>query len=154
MKRAGNLINKISEIDNLYLAFWKAKRGKSLKTEYINYENNLEENILLLQEQIIKGSLDIGNYHYFTIHDPKKRTICAASFPERVLHHAIMNVCHNVFEKHLIYHTYATRPNKGTHKAIAYAQKNVKKYSWFAKLDVRKYFDIIDHLILENLLSR
>ena len=154
MKCQAKLIGKITEIDNLYLAFWKAKRGKARKPECVIYENNLEENTLLLREQIISGDLDIGNYHYFTIHDPKKRTICASSFPERVLHHAIMNVCHNVFEKHFIYHTYATRPNKGTHKAIIYAQKNVQKYKWFAKLDVRKYFDSINHDIVKSELNK
>ena len=29
--------------------------------------------------------------------------ICVAEFSERVLHHALMNVCHNYFEKQLIY---------------------------------------------------
>lgn len=154
MKRQSNLFNKISEIDNLYLAFWKAKRGKALKEECVNYENNLEKNIFQLQKQLMSNNIDIGNYHYFTIHDPKKRTICAASFHERVLHHAIMNVCHNVFEEHLIYHTYATRPNKGTHKAINFAQKNIRKYKWFAKLDVRKYFDSINHEILKTALNK
>ncbi|RKX33869.1 MAG: hypothetical protein DRP64_20570, partial [Verrucomicrobia bacterium] len=35
----------------------------------------------------------VGHYTRFTIYDPKEREICAAAFPERVLHHALMNVC-------------------------------------------------------------
>ncbi len=154
MKPQNNLIEQIINIDNLYLAYWKAKRGKSLKTDCIVYENNLEPNLFALQNQIRNGKLDIGNYNYFKIIDPKERIICAASFPERVLHHAIMNVCHNAFEKHLIYHTYATRPKKGTHKAVVFAKKNVCKYNWYAKLDIRKYFDNINHKILQTSLKR
>lgn len=149
MKRQNNLIEQIINIDNLYFAYWKAKRGKALQTDCIVYENNLEQNIFALQNQIYSQKLDIGHYNYFKITDPKERIICAALFPERVLHHAIMNVCHNVFEKHLIYHTYATRPKKGTHKAVIFAQKNVRKYQWYAKLDIRKYFDNINHNVLQ-----
>lgn len=74
--------------------------------------------------------------------------ICAASFPERVLHHAIMNVCHPVFESFQIYDSYATRPGKGQYAALDRAKHYNKQYRWFCKLDVRKYFDSINHEIL------
>ena len=41
----------------------------------------------------------MGRYHRFVIHDPKERVIHAARFPERVLHHALMNVCEPLFER-------------------------------------------------------
>jgi len=153
MKRTGNLINNISELNNLQLAFWKSQRGKQSREEVINYRNNLQTNLLYLRKQILSGSIDVGNYHYFTIHDPKERTICAASFPERVLHHALINVCHPVFEKHQIYHSYATRIGKGTYKALARAKENQNKYKFYLKLDVRKYFDSISHKILYSKLE-
>jgi RNA-directed DNA polymerase len=154
MKRVGNLIEEIASYDNLYVAFCKASKSKRNKVEVLKYESNLDINIQLLQEQILSGNIDIGNYHYFTIYDPKERVICAASFPERVLHHAVMNICHPYFEKHLIYHTYATRIGKGTYAALDKAKEFVKRYSWYAKLDVRKYFDSISHDLLFQFLSR
>jgi hypothetical protein len=60
----------------------------------------------------------IGNYHFFEIRDPKVRTICASSFPERVLHHAVINVCGHVFDSYLIHDTYACRKDKGNLKAL------------------------------------
>ncbi|HNW90513.1 MAG TPA: RNA-directed DNA polymerase [Bacteroidales bacterium] len=154
MKRAGNLIDKISEIDNLYLAFYKAAKHKRAKIEVREYEQTLDHNLKILQQQLLSENVEIGNYHYFKINDPKERTICAASFPERVLHHAIMNICHPVFERQLIHHTYATRPGKGTYAALDKAKVYVKKFSWFAKLDVKKYFDSISHIVLKQKLLR
>lgn len=154
MKRANQLMNSISDLDNLYLAYWKSKKGKTLKKDFLEYSSNLDENLYQLQHELKTGNVTVGHYKYFTINDPKERIICAASFAERVLHHALMNVCHSIFEKHFIYHTYATRPNKGTHKAINYAKMQAKKYTFYAKLDVRKYFDSIDHTILIKALTR
>ncbi|GHT54420.1 hypothetical protein FACS189446_4020 [Bacteroidia bacterium] len=154
MKRTGNLIEKIQDLDNLYLAYFKAKRGKSGIRAVIDYEHNLDHHIATLQEQIQTGNISIGNYHYFTIRDPKLRLICAAGFHERVLHHAIMNICHVYFERHLIYDTYATRIDKGIYAALEKAKYAMKKYQYVGKLDFRKYFDSISHDVLKTQLRR
>ncbi|MCG2759807.1 MAG: RNA-directed DNA polymerase, partial [Candidatus Delongbacteria bacterium] len=107
-----------------------------------------------LREEILSGEIDCGNYHYFKIYDPKERNICAAEFKERVLHHAIMLQAHDTFEQYQIYDSYATRIDKGTHKAIDKAKKFNNKYDYFLKLDVRKYFDSIDHVILMKALEK
>ncbi|MDR2971002.1 MAG: RNA-directed DNA polymerase [Bacteroidales bacterium] len=153
MKRAGNLIEKIADCDNLYLAYYKASKGKQTKEEVLEYGRNLQVNILSLREQILSGNISVGNYHYFKIYDPKERLICAASFPERVLHHAIMNICHPYFEKTLIYDTYATRIDKGIYKALEKAKRAMNSYQYVAKLDFRKYFDSISHETLRQKLS-
>jgi RNA-directed DNA polymerase len=147
-KRAGNLMAKIVEPENLRLAFWKAARHKQGVEEVENFRNNLNENLLLLRQQLLDGSVPVGEYHYFTIFDPKERLICAASFRERVLHHAIMNICHPVFEDFQIYDSYATRPGKGQYAALDRARKFARTHHWYCKLDVRKYFDSIRHDIL------
>lgn len=103
---------------------------------------------------MLDGGLEIGNYHKFVIYEPKKRQICAAPLRQRILHHAIMNVCHEYFERHLIFDCYASRPGKGTHKAIKRVQDMMGAYRYFAKIDIRKYFDSIDHDVLKALLVR
>jgi len=144
------LIQKIIENDNLYLAWFKAKKGKALNNNVKNFETDLEQNLIKLQQQIALGDVNVGNYNFFYIYEPKKRNISAATFSERVLHHAIMNVCHNIFEKNLIFHSYATRKNKGTYAALEKAKLGVQKYKYYAKLDIRKFFDSIDHTILQQ----
>lgn len=154
MKRTGNLIEKVADMDNLYLAFYKARKGKDVKLDVIAYRKNLDDNLRKLQQEILSGEVQVGEYHFFTIYEPKERLICAASFTERVLHHALMNICHPIFEKMQIFDSYATRKHKGTHAALHRATQHQQKYRWFLKMDVRKYFDSINHEVLFELIQR
>ncbi|MBK8473089.1 MAG: group II intron reverse transcriptase domain-containing protein [Sphingobacteriales bacterium] len=154
MKRAGFLVGQIADMNNLYLAFWKAKRGKSTREGVLNYQTDLLPNLQSLSAEIMNGTLQLGNYHYFTVYEPKERKICAASFKERVLHHALMNVCHPYFERRQIFDSYASRPQKGIHAALRRAQQFGRRYEWYLKLDVRHFFDSIDHDIVKQQLSR
>ena len=56
------------------------------------------------------------------MHDPKERLICAAAFRERVLHHALMNVCEPVLERAAVFDSYACRKGKGRLRAVDRAQ--------------------------------
>jgi RNA-directed DNA polymerase len=154
MKRVGNLMAPIAEMENLRLAFWKARRGKNDKPAVISFRTNLNEELLILRQELLAGEVNVGKYHYFTINDPKERNICAADFSERVLHHALMNVCHPIFERVQIFDSYASRKGKGTYAALERAASYTAQYKWYLKLDVRKYFDSINHSILKKQLSR
>lgn len=148
MKRVGYLLSQIVDLDNLYLAFWKAQKGKSYKKGVEDFRFNMDSNLLKIQEEISLGCPNIGNYHQFVIYEPKKRIISAVPFYERVIHHAIINICDPYFERFQIYDSYACRKEKGTYAALARAVSFQKKYKWFLKLDVKKYFDSISHEIL------
>ncbi len=143
---------RITCFDNLELAYFKAKKGKEDKLQVIEYRKNLQSNLAQLQEKLLTGNIIAGTYHYFTIYDPKKRQICAAGFGERVMHHALMNICHLFFEKYQIFDSYATRIGKGTYKALERSAQFQKQYQWYYKFDIRKYFDSIDQTILQKML--
>ena len=98
MKRAKNLYHLIPTHENLREAFRKAAKGKQTDSEVIRFRNDFDTNIRKLREQLLNKEPDIGHYRFFVVRDPKVRTICAASFPERVLHHAIMNICEPFLE--------------------------------------------------------
>ncbi|GHT68803.1 hypothetical protein AGMMS50239_34580 [Bacteroidia bacterium] len=148
MKRRGYIFEQIIDMDNLRLAFYKAQQGKSAKKDVLQFCENLDSNLLAIRNGLLNENYRFGSYHYFMIYDPKCRVICAASFEERVIHHAIMNICSTHFENYQIPYSYACRKNKGTFAAIEKAAYYQKKYAWYLKLDVRKYFDSIDHEIL------
>lgn len=154
MKRSGYLMERIADPDNLRLAYWKARRGKDTRPDVGSYRRCLSVNLHRLRDELLSGEIDAGHYRYFRIYDPKERIICAASFPERVLHHAVMNVCHPIFERFQIHDSYATRPGKGQYAALDRVKSHVRHYRWFCKLDIRKFFDSIDHERLFGLLCR
>jgi len=103
VKRAGRLYRLIPTHDNLRLAFWRAARGKGDRHEVIDFRNDFDGNMSKLRDQLLKNEPDIGHYRFFRVRDPKPRCICAASFPERVLHHAVMNICEPMLESYAIH---------------------------------------------------
>ena len=154
MKRIGPGLEQIAEPDNLRLAFWKASRGRRGQREVAAFAEGLDRHILELHRELIAGTVTVGCCHYFTIRDPKERLVCAASFRERVLHHAIMNVCEPVFERAAIFDSYACRRGKGREAAIDRARGYAARHQWFLKLDIRKFFDSVDHAVVMDRLSR
>lgn len=154
MKRTDNLFNQITDLENLKSAYLKALKGKRFTPAAIIYGNRLDENLYNLKILLKSETYDHGTYRQFKIYDPKERLITAASFEDRIIHHATMLILEPVFEKQFICHTYACRKRKGTHKAVEYASKQAKQCEYFLKLDVRKYFDNVDHDVLKTLLCR
>jgi len=71
--------------------------------------------------------------------------ISAPCFAERVAHHAIMGVCEPVLDRWLIPDTFACRKGKGRIAAVARARHFARRFPFYLKLDIRKYFDSIPH---------
>ncbi len=144
----------IAAWENLRLAAARALRGKRPKADARAYVADLDANLRRLREQLLTDSVPVGQYHQFTIHDPKERLITAPCFAERVLHHAIINICEPVFERWLVHDTYACRRRKGRVACLLQARTFASRFPFFLKLDIRRYFDSIDHATLKGLLER
>ena len=154
MKRIGCMKEQIVSLDNLYNAYHKASKGKHWKQDVLGFAVNFDDNMYFLRRGLVDGTVSFGHYHFFTIRDPKERIICAASFSERIIHHAIINVCQPHFDRTLIDTTYATRKGKGVYAALEKATDALAHYPYTVKLDFRKYYDSIDHDILKQKLRR
>lgn len=154
MKRANQLLERVADPDNLRLAFWKARKGKSYSNGVQAFRDDLESNLAGLRRQIISGEVIVGDYRYFKVFEPKERKICASAFREQVLHHALMNCCHEFFERVQIFDSYASRKGKGTYAALGRAKLFTNQYAWYLKLDVRKFFESIAHKVLKEQLER
>lgn len=148
MKRAGNLFERVIDRDNLRLAFAKAIRGKRDRADVVRFSADLDTHLESMAEELRSGTFQLGRHHQFTIHDPKERIITAPCFAERVLHHAVMNVCEPTFERWLIDDTYACRAGRGRIAALSRAQQFARHYPFYLKFDIRKYFNSISHEIL------
>lgn len=155
MKRFGNLFEKVVTFDNLLLAANKTLRGgQKRKPAAARFYYDLEPELLRLQEELESGSWQPRPYRVFTICEPKPRQICASELRDRVTHHAICNVLDPIFERRMIYDSYACRVGKGTHAAVRRAQRFARRSGYYLQCDIRKYFASIEHEALKALLRR
>lgn len=171
MKTFNNLYEKICSLENLKIAFKKARKDKSKKFYVIEFENNLEENLLELQKELLEQTYTPKPLKSFIIRDPKTRKIHSSAFRDRIVHHAIVNVLEPIFEKIFICDSYASRKNKGTHKAVKRFKNFMRKVSkngkpvkdalndnmikgYVLKADIKHYFDEINQDILIEIIRR
>ncbi|NCD33986.1 MAG: RNA-directed DNA polymerase [Spartobacteria bacterium] len=154
MKRLGGVYDQIWQYDNLLSAFVKVRRGHGEKTSIIDFQRNLADNLSEISGALRSGNPCFGDYHFFTVYDPKERLICAAAVRERVMHHAVINVVGRWLERPLIDDCYACRKGYGQFKAIAKSQHYLQRCPYYLKMDVRKYFDSIRHDVMMELLRR
>ncbi len=154
MKRIGNLFERVTSYDNLLMSFHLAMKGCGKTGEACRFFYHLEPELIRLRNQLVQETYRPGPYRYFTIYDPKERVIAVAPFRDRVVHHAVVGILTPPYEQIFIHDSYATRADKGTHKAIRRAQSYLRRWQWYLKLDVKQYFYSVDHGILMGLLRR
>jgi len=141
-------------MENLLLAYYRARKGKQNRDTVAHFSFELELNLVQLQFELDNNQYLPGAYRQFWIHERKPRLISAAPFRDRVIHHALMNVLEPLFEKRFYYHSYACRKNKGTHRAVDQYQSWAKRYPYVLKLDIKRYFPSIRHQDLMHQLAR
>lgn len=149
----GELYDQLCSWENLRLAHQKAAKGKRRRVAAAAFEYHLADELLQLQTELQQQSYQPGPYSSFYIHDPKKRLISAAPFRDRVVHHALCNLIEPQFERSFIFHSYANRLGKGTHRALDQAQMLARRYRYVLQIDVEQFFPAIDHQILQNILA-
>ena len=93
MKSFTDLYPKICTLDNLYKAANKAKKRKTRKEDVERFELHRERFLYQLQTELLEERWQPSPYHTFQIHDPKTRTISAAPYRDRVVHHALCKFC-------------------------------------------------------------
>lgn len=146
------LLDQVADIENIYSAYKECSRGKRLSYGYLECHHNIGEHLLRIQKLLKSGEpYPWGGYREFYVCDPKRRLVMAAPFLDRVVHHAIHRVIEPLIDPLLSDWVYACRKNKGNRacalKLLEYF-KRVEQNRYVIKLDVRKYFDSINHDIL------
>lgn len=154
MRRAGNLFERVVAFDALCASARRAAKGKRLSRDASRFLLDLEPQVLAIQRELLDGRYQPGPYRTFVITDPKRRTISAAPFRDRVVHHALCAALEPVLERYAIFDSYACRRGKGTLAAVRRAQHHARRHARFLKLDVLHFFETADHGILKALLRR
>lgn len=150
MKRYGNLFDRLCTIDNINLADDNARKGKVKRYSIKKHDDNKlfdnEQLVHILCNRLYKTS----KYKIDKIYEPKERIIYKLPYyPDRITHHAIINVTKDIWTKTLINNTYSCIEGRGIHacakdikKALKYNKDDTK---YCLKLDVTKFYPSIPH---------
>lgn len=158
MKRFGDLYQKIISIENLELADLKARKGKGQQYGIRLFDKNKQNNLMRLHEMLKNKTYHTSAYTTFKIYEPKERVVYRLPyFPDRILHHAVMNYLEGIFVSVFTADTYSCIKGRGIHAASFAIRKsllNVNSTKYCLKLDVKKFYPSIDHVILKQLIRR
>jgi retron-type reverse transcriptase len=156
-KRIKNIYPLIYETDNLIRSQYNAQKGKTDRTEIRKFNDNISANLYNLYDMLESESYQPGEYRIKTIYEPKERIIMIAPFfPDRIIHHCIINVLGEIWTKTFISNTYACIKGRGIHKCmedihrVLISDKNGTKYC--LKIDIKKFYDNVDHSVLKRIL--
>ena len=159
MKRIGHLYDKIISIENLQRADEKARCGKSNTYGVRFHDRNREANILALHEALLTKTFKTSPYDIFTIHEPKERVIYRLPYyPDRIVHHAIMNVLEPIWVKTFTYNTYSCIKERGIEGCARRVERLIKSYGgrplYCLKIDIKKFYPSIKHHVLKRIVRR
>jgi hypothetical protein len=157
MKRYGNLWTQICDIDNIREAAHKAVKGKKMTRQRRWFIENKESCIMAIQDSLINEDYQFGELYSFTIYEPKKREIhCPRFYPDRVLHHCVMNIVAPLFIEKLTRDTYSSIPGRGVAMLARKIQSTLRKNpdAYYLQIDIRKFYQSIDHGIAKEKVRR
>ena len=159
MKRYNNLYPKIYDIENIRLAHKNAKKGKLHYSEVKMVEANQEKYFMKIHDMLKNKTFHNSEYEVFTkMCGNKEREIFKLPyFPDRIIHHCIMNILEPIWMKTLIADTYSSLKNRGIHKGVKRIKKALKdkeNTKYCLKMDVRKFYPSIDHAILKQIIRK
>ncbi len=172
METYNNLYKKVYSMDNIILAWIKARKGKTRRLDIIEFDKDIERNLFTLHNELKNKTYSPKKLINFTLRDPKTRKISKADFRDRIVHHCLMNIIIPIFDRTFIYDSCAGRIGKGTtfalqrfdkfFRAVSNNCKNCKNYfkehnfvnGYCLKADIKQYFQNINHEILISIMHR
>lgn len=157
MKVYKHLSEKILTFDNFMLAYYNATRGKKHYKEVQKIEKDPETYIRNLLGEVVSKKYKVSKYTVFKKYTGHKwRKIYKLPMKDRIVQHAIMNVCEPIFRESFIVDTYSSIKERGIHLALKRVKRAIKdtEYKYCLKLDVHKCYPSIDKNILKYKLRR
>ena len=156
-KKLRNVYHLLYESDNLTLAQYNAQKGKGDRTEIRKFNENITDNLRDLYEMLVNETYTPGEYRVKTIYEPKERVIMIAPFfPDRIVHHCIINVLGRFWSNLFIGNTYACIKGRGIHKCMEDVHTALvtdrKGTEFCLKIDIRKFYDNVDHSALKQII--
>jgi RNA-directed DNA polymerase len=123
------------------------------------YAVKLEENLQSLLNRAKSGTYRAPPVR--RVHIPKgsgseTRPLGIPTFEDKVLQRAVTMVLEAVYEQDFLDCSYGFRPNRSAHQALSdlQYQSTVMAGGWVLEIDIRKFFDTLDHEHLRKILHK
>lgn len=142
-------------LEEVFEAYYECRKTKRCSKGALQFELNLEENLIQLYLELKAKTWTPGKSTCFIVTKPVRREIFAAPFRDRIVHHILIRRLNPTFEKYFIGDSYACRKQKGTHAAINRVEhfiksqtNNGKSNAYVLKLDIKGFFMNINKNLL------
>jgi RNA-directed DNA polymerase len=93
---------------------------------------------------------------YVPKNEKEDRPIGLPTVEDKVLQRAVAMILEPIYEQEFSPFSFGFRPEKSPHQALEYLRKECfeKNVQWVLEVDLRKFFDTVDHRQMRELLSR
>lgn len=158
-KRQGFFMEELCDRDNIVKGYKNSKHGKTYVYNMLKHkEFNPDEVIDKLQYDFINGLYKTSDYTVFKVYEPKERVIFRLPYaPDRIAHHAIMNVLEGYWTNKISNTSYSCIKNRGIYGAYKYLKKclrDIKNTKYCLKCDIKKFFPSVNHRIMKQVVTR
>jgi group II intron reverse transcriptase/maturase len=150
------------DIEWLHEAFKRTRKDGATGVDgqsAAEYAANLDENLRRLLERAKSGTYVAPPVR--RVHIPKgsgkeTRPLGIPTFEDKVLQRAVAMVLEAVYEQDFLDCSYGFRPRRSAHQALDALWKETMKREggWVLEVDIRKFFDNLDHGHLREILRR
>ncbi len=148
-------------LEEVFDAYFDCRKHKRNTVNQLQFEAELEPNLIGLYRELSEGRYQIGRSVAFVVTHPKIREIWAAGFRDRIVHHIIYNRISGHFYRRFIRDSYACIPGRGVHdghrRVTGFARsitRNWTRPAYYLKIDIANFFNSIDRYRLLEILER